>query len=868
MKSKNVPSQKKLLAQSISALLLTCPLAVTAAEDGSGENAAMIEEVVTLGIRGSLQKALDIKQDADSIVDAINAEDIGKFPDKNVADSLQRIPGISVDRGWGEGRDIFVRGTDKDVNRTLMNGQNVGSAYWWANDNPSRGFNYSILASELVSTLEVYKSPQADHDEGSIGGAVNVRTRRPMDLDSGTFNASIEGQYSELPDAWDPQMSGLYSWKNDNETFGVLASYSSQKREMRRDGLEAFPTNSLYDITDQNGNTTEDVYAVWGGGSAIFRQERERETTNVTLQWRPSYRWDLVFNTVESNMSMDNNNQNYLFTMDYALADGAIVTDPEFLDTSDGGKALVGGTVGDASTRGAAIEPIYRDAYVNTSVYDLDVSYEGDGWEAHAQVGVTAAEGGSDRDQNYWFQGNTGFDLSLSRDEVEFGYTDLNATDGTALTLNPYAFRDFVRKMEDDEFYLQGDLDLHVEWGPIHSLKVGYKYRDHTIENNRSKGSADPTHPSFAKLQAITLADVSSGSTPELHGETATSGSLTRYAWLDPDLAAQRIDSILHGEGVMTYTYDQNAFYNINEEISAAYAKASFETEKLRGNFGVRVVKTDQTSEAYIDGAKGKVNRSYTDVLPSLNLVYQLNEDVIVRGALARTMARPTFTNLSSNLLIDATTNTASGGNPLLDPTYANQFEVGVEWYFGDASLFSATYFKKELSTYIVTNTAVETFNGETYNITRPFNADGADIQGIELQLQKDLGMGFGVIANYTYTDGQVASEVGDFELPGNSEDQLNASVYYEDDRFSARLSYNYRSEAYGDLVSGSQRVIEDSGQWDATFNWSATDNIDVFATAVNITNEVMYQTTSDGIPGWGFYENGSRFTAGVRLSF
>ncbi|NIB44212.1 TonB-dependent receptor [Pseudomaricurvus alkylphenolicus] len=861
---------------SLGAMALFSLSAATQAQETPGFSsdeqalASQIEEIEVMGIRRSLKRALDVKESSNSIVDAISAEDIGKFPDKNVADSLQRIPGVSVDRGWGEGRDIFVRGTDSALNRTLMNGQNVASAFWWANDNPSRGFNYSMLASELVSGLEVYKSPEADLDEGSIGGAVIVRTRRPLDLDPLTINASVEGLYSELPDEVDPQASGLISWSNESGSFGVLASFASQKRTMRRDGLEAFPTNSLYDVTDQHGNVTNDVYAVWGGGSAIFSQERERETSNLTLQWRPTDQWDIVFNAVQSGMDMDNNNQNYLFLAGGAAVDNNIaVTDPRFIDTSDGKQALVGGTLQNLSGTGAAIEPIYRrGAYVETEVYDIDATFEGNGWQAHMQVGITEASGGSDHDQNYWFEGPTRSVINLGPETVEFSYLDMDATDASALTLKPGNFRDFIRKMEDEETYLQGDLTFDVEWGPVNSFKVGAKYRDHTIENNRTTGRANPDHPRFAELEAITLADVSSSLTPKLHEETASAGSLTQYAWLDEDLARERIDSILE-DGVWDYNFDQNAHYNINEEITAVYAKADFETEKMRGNFGLRVVKTDLSSSAYQNGELGTVSTSYTDYLPSLNLVYNLSENINIRAAASKAMARPSFQKLSSNLVVDATNGeTATAGNPLLDPFYAKQFEIGAEWYFGDAGILSGTYFYKDMSTYIVDSTQVEVIDGQNVSVTRPFNAEGAKIQGLELQWQQELGMGFGIVANYTFTDGEIAASVGDFELPGNSEDQANASVYYEDSNFSARLSYNYRSESYGDLVSGSQRVIAAYDQWDATFNWNATDNIDVFVTAVNLTNEVIYQTTSDGIPGWGFYENGRRFSAGLRMNF
>lgn len=865
-------ARKKPLANTVFALSIGLPLlAGNTAAQGSAE---AIEEVTVTGIRGALAQSLDVKRDATSIVDAISSEDIGKFPDKNVADSLQRIPGVSVDRIWGEGRDIFVRGTDSTLNRTLMNGQNVASAYWWANDNPSRGFNYSILASELVSSLEVYKSPEARHDEGSIGGMVNVRTRRPMDLDPLTINASVEGVYSDLPDEWDPQVSGLVSWKNDSETFGVLASFNSQTRTMRRDGLEVFPTNDLYTITDQNGETYDDVYVPWGGGSAIFNQDRERDTANLTLQFRPTDAWDIAVNYVKSDMDMDNSNQNYLFVVGgYKIPNGDVVTDPVFIPTSDGRRALVGGTIENPDSIGVADEPIVRDAYVESEVFDIDAEYAGNDWVLHLQAGQTSAEGGSTKDRNYWFEGYSREVLNFGPNTNEFSFPDVDPLDGSALNLNAANLRDWVRIMEDDETYAQADLEFNVDWGFINALKVGAKFRDHSIENNRSVGGVNVSNPDIADqvaaLNAITLADVSSGPSPELHGEAATSGSLTQYAFLDIDLAQQKIDSILDA-GAMTYSEDQRAYYKINEEISAAYAQADFEAGKLRGNFGVRLIQTDQTSNAYIDGDLGSVSRSYTDTLPSLNLIYDLSDNLLLRAAASRAMARPTFQNLSSNIVINATSGTATAGNPNLDPIMADQFEFGAEWYFTDLSLLAATYFNKELSTFVFTDTQPEQIDGETINVTRPYNApNGADIQGIELQYQQDLGMGFGFLANYTWTDADVpANEDGtQLELPGNSKDQFNASVYYENDTVSLRVSYNMRSESYGGLTSGSQLATDEYDQWDATANWTVSDNFTLFATAVNITNEIIYQRTSDGLPV-GFYENGPRYSLGARYNF
>lgn len=865
----NHPGTKKRLVQAISAVMMGCSLGAQAQEPAS--SSTDLEEMEVMGIRGSLKAALDTKRNATSIVDAINSEDIGKFPDKNVADSLQRIPGVSVDRIWGEGRDIFVRGTDSTMNRTLMNGQNVASAYWWANDNASRGFNYSILASELVSNLEVYKSPEASHDEGSIGGMVNVKTRRPMDLDPMTIHLAGEYQYSDLPDEWDPQFSGLVSWKNDADTFGVLASYNNQKRTVRRDGLEAFPTNSLYDVVDEGGNVTSDVYAVWGGGSAIFQQERERETANVTFQFRPTDQWDIAFNVVKSDMDMDNSNQNYLFVVGGNAVvdpvtgnDTLYVNNPGFITTADGNQAVVSGEFNVNGERGVAIEPIRRDAYVESSVYDLDAGYEGEGWRAHFQLGKTEAKGGSSTDVGYWFDAVGQTNLNLGPNTVEVGYPNVDVTDHSALTLG--SARDWIREMTDEETYAQGDIELDVDWGVITSLEAGLKLRDHTVDNNRVNGSTNSDHPAWR--DDLTMDEVSAGLTPNLHGESSTSGSLTQYAWMDFDKGLDVIHPIFDA-GAMVYTEDTRAFFKLQEDITAAYAQANFESGNLTGNFGVRAIETDQTSTAYIDDAIGSVSRSYTDYLPSINAVYHVNDDIIIRAAASKAMARPTFTNLSSNIVINATSGSASAGNPNLDPTYATQYEIGAEWYYADASLLSATFFSKDLDTFIISSTQTESIDGENISVTRPSNAEnGADLTGIELQWQQEIYNGFGVVTNYTWTDADTPSNNGqDLELPGNSENQLNAAFYYENEMMSVRLSYNYRDEAYGNLTSGSQVVTEEYDQWDATASWQLTEEVNLFFNAVNITNEIISQKTSDGIPV-GFYENGARYSLGARVKF
>jgi len=846
--------------------------AVAAAEVAqSGDAAAQSEQqkVEVRGIRERLKRNLAEKRDAGNVVDTVTAEDVGKFPDKNVADSLQRVPGISVDRTWGEGRDIFVRGTDKNLNLTQLNGQAVASGYWWKNDSQSRGFNYDILASELVGSIDVYKSPSADLDEGSIGGLVVVKTRKPFQLKPLVAQVSAEAAYSKLPKKTDPQLSGLLSWTNDQKTFGALVALSSQQRTMRRDGLENFTDTTKYNIIDQNGAVTPGAYASWGGGSAIFRQDRKRTTGDITLQARPNSSTDLTLNYMNSDMSMDNSNQNYLWEAG-GLADSKnnlMVTNPKFITTSDGTKALVGGTVGPVG--GVSFEPIFRQSYVKSQVLDLDGTYDGDNWKLHGQAGTTKGSGGSDHDRNFWFVGNTRTTFNIAPDTYEVKYQDINPLDPTKLVLQNS--RDWVRRMETKENYAQADLTLDLNGDFLKSLKFGAKFRDTTVQNRRIIGTDGPGNPGW---QSFTLADLSTGASPLLSQKAANPGSLTPYAWVDDSLAYSK-GFAMYDKG-MVYAEAKNEYYRITEKIYATYARADFAVGQWRGDFGARIVKTDQTSEAYQDLSGngnytlGSVGRSYTDVLPNLNAVYSVDKDLLVRGAVARVMARNTYSDLSASTEVSGTTNAATAGNPLLKPYHANQAEIGAEWYYADASLLSATLFAKKLDTFIYTKSAQENVAGVTRTVTRPYNANnGETVNGLELQWQQAFSSGFGAIVNYTFTDAKTGANAGGQKLNvvGNSRNQANLTGFYEKDGYSVRLSYNYRSKAYGVLDEGGQDVTSAYGQWDASASWDITPKVSLYLTAVNIGNAVIRTNTTDGLPV-GVYENGARYSLGVKAKF
>ena len=853
------------------------------------DGAPQVIEVV--GIRETLNRNLATKRDSQNVMDSVSAEDVGKFPDKNIGDALQRVPGVTVENKLGVNRDVFIRGTNKDLNLAQLNGQDVASAYWWANDQQSRGFSFDILPSEIISSMDIYKSPSADQNEGSIGGLINVKTRKPFQFkEQLTAQFAVEEVYSTLPKKYDPQLSGMVNWKNEQNTFGVLFALNDQKQTLQRNGLESFTDGgSQYNVVNsQTGAVTQNVMAAWGGGTPIFQQDRKRTTENLVLEFRPNRQTDISVSFLNTNMNLDNSNQNYLWLWGGVATPAAAgattgksgtltITNPVIINTPTG-PALVGGTANTAGTGqnvngypiggNLAFEPIFRKAYVDSQVFDVDGTYKGEGWLFHGQAGATNAKGGSKHDYDMWFGAPSSITTNTNgNDTFGVAYNSINPNNPNVLSL--LSAHDNPREMKSTENYAQGDLSIDVNSSFIRDVKFGVKISDATNKNTQQSATDGPGQPGW---QSLSLASVSTGSTPVLN---SAAGALSQFAMVNNGAFWNTVVP-MYNQG-MVYSNNWAADYSIKEQITAAYGKADFEVDKLRGDFGLRLVKTADSSTGYekLQGATNyssvTVDHSYTDALPSLNVVYDLRKDLILRGAVSRGMARPDWSQLSPALTPDGTiTNKYSGGNPTLKPYHANQIEAGFEWYFADASMLSATAFAKRLDTFIYTSSDFETVNGVASQVVHSVNANsGASINGLELQWQQPLGAGFGMVTNLTLTNAKsnATAEGQPAEVVGNSKSYFNYSAYYEKNGFSARLSYNYRSKTYGGFDEGGQDITSAYGQFDANASYDLTPNLSLFATGVNLNNEKVHMNTTAGIPV-GTYENGSRYSLGLRGKF
>ncbi|ALO44499.1 TonB-dependent receptor [Pseudoalteromonas phenolica] len=815
-----------------------------------------VEVIQVRGIRGSVVKSINAKRYANSIVDAVSSEDIGKFPDQNVAESLQRITGVSMSRNFGEGERISIRGTSENQNRTLLNGQAVGSADWWVDSSASRGFNYTMLPSEIVSGLEVYKSPEADIDEGSIGGTVIVKTRKPLDLDANKIAGSVIMQHSEVSGETDPQLAGLYSWKNDEESIGALVSVFRQERNLRRDGIEAWSWTHR-DETLEDGTVVENVYTPGGGGSAMFTQGRVRTGFNFTLQYRPSDNMDVTFNALNSTLEANNANQNFLWLPGYG---GSKYQSLDIVDHAKVGKFAQAGTLG-LSPDGNNIldETKIRNSKLKTNSYDLKLIHDGEIWKSSYHIGVTEGSGGTQTDRSVGWEGNAVHSYNAQNVEsIETSYAK-DPADGKHWNLG------FLRYDSNDaldkEYYGQTDFERAIDVAVFSKIKMGVKYRDHKRENVRLRSQTrTDLNWNLADYSFVAPSDFLSG--------IGTSGTLKSYAMTDLDKTRAAGDAL---SWQYDYLYDSN--FAITEKILASYIKADIDADGMRGNLGVRLVETKQTTGAYVGPADAKVwqeeDKSYFDILPSINLAVDIEEDMILRFSAARVMTRPDYAAMTNATTYNTETRVGTGGNSNIDPYRATQFDVGYEWYFSDAGIFSSALFYKDLQSTLGENTQTETFDNVEIEISRPINGPAGTLKGIELGYQTELAEGFGIAANYTFVDGESKDlEGNDILIPGISEHTFNFSTYYENETYSGRISYNYRT-GYdtGRAWPGYQDAY---GQIDASFNYNINENITAVFEVINLTDEHTFSYQEEGVKQalTGVYKDGRRFMAGLRFSF
>ncbi|MCV2370463.1 TonB-dependent receptor [Roseateles oligotrophus] len=976
-------------------LALSGAQAQTAPADKPSEkkaDASQMETVVVTGFRSSIEKSLDQKRNANAIIDVVTAEDVGKFPDKNVADALQRVPGVIVERSGGEGKNVSVRGLSSELTLTQLNGNYIATAE--SNGDPTRSFNYMLMPSNMLSSAELFKTPEARIDEGGVGGTVILHTRRPLDVKANSGFVNAEGTWADTSNKTDGQFAGQYAWHDEAKRFGVLVGYTQQKRTTRTMGASTenwqwyADDYKAHPATDVNGSPSG-MNSRWWGQSGFYDQggkyysnfmmptsvnlnvkteERERKGGQLTLQFKPVDKLTLTGNYFRFDLSQ-NSQTNTLKVPEWNLArydgdgnwprgrlldqltfdkSGTLVTGAKYsahpgktyycneAQAKAGGQQPGGWGPDDCTVPTPQITGSYNREKALSQTADFEAEWKGDSLEAVFKGGRTWAKGGPEmqfgmpikprmQDQSgNWVLGNTASAWSLAGTptmtfapelmanlQKGIGEIDLGST-SSSWTRN-----------STEQNYAQADFTWNTDLGLLDSLQFGLKYRDGGTHRNTGNNywvckGADPAD--YNKRYQAGCDSAANKFQPQfLYGDSLgnLAGGISASAFPAINYPAY-ISYLNQTYGAMQTRNEDNFVYNVDEKIYSGYLQANVKVERLRGNVGLRLVRTKQHADStdqvtnykdyFHNGADGKpapclaggkpalgapagsgcvsgftklpdslsrtesfevssLDRTYNDVLPSVNLAYDLSKDLVLRAAASKVISRPSYGDIAApgglqyysqeyvndRRLIgggDQQGWFGGGSNKELEPYKATQFDLGLEWYLRRGSVLGANLFRKNVSNFTVpVNQNVDlNVGGQAVTVQNYSTSAGGRngvSQGVELFAQHTLDFGLGFQLNYTYNKTNQAAitlqngkTIGSSPLVGSAKNQANVTVFYETDSYLARVSYNRRGEVVGGLVNGLNVYQEPYSQIDLNAAYNVNKELSLTASVLNLTKE------------------------------
>lgn len=919
--------------------------AVVVQDGASGGATSGDSDIVVNGFRASLGAALNQKRSNVSSVDAIVAEDIAKFPDQNLAESLQRIPGIAIQRDAGEGRAITVRGLGSQFTRVRLNGlETVATSTDGASANRDRAFDFNVFASELFTSLVVHKTAQADLDEGSLGAVVDLNTGNPLSGPAGlTFVGSAQASFNDLSKNWGPRVAGLLAWRNASGTFGASLSAAYSKTNNYELGNNTVRwAQARFDSVDGTACWTQPN----SGGSyvsspacnaaalafhpripryGLVRHDRERLGLTGSLQFAPTDRTKISLDGLYSPFSEDREE----FWGEVLLRSNERSIDI-INPTYDSNGNMTSATLNDAWVR---MEHYLRQS--KTSFYQFSAKWDqelsdtfrftlvGGLSKSDAKIPVETTIIMDDRDaQGYSFD----YSGSNSRTPV--------LTFGTSVT-DPANFQMAeIRDRPSDVTNKFRTVQLRTQWDVTDgfTINLGGVYRRFDYDVNAfqrdtavcGNGGVDKV------LGTLTCSPTSAFGPTAVYGFPVTSAltqmftlgnagqpSGTTSQWLVANIPAAAAYTGLYNR---TPALDTGNTRSVTEEVTGAYlqfdAKGDVFGLKYALNFGVRYARTDQSSTGINSGQTVTVKRSYDDWLPAFNLAVYPTDKVIVRFAVADVITRPSLGTLTPGGSADGFNYKVSFGNPYIDPYRATAYDFAVEYYFAPQSIFSVALFKKNVKSFPISQSVTGTFtqtglpasvlvssspaalnpalqSQPIWTIATTVNGSGADLKGIEVALQAPFRFlpgflkNFGGIVNATFIDSSATyTTSGPAVMPGGSnvstgpitatlfglsKRAYNATLYYEDSRFSARTSVAYRGP-YIDANSGTGNVFEGynaSINVDASIRYKLTKYLEISLEGTNLTDDYRDRYTDlNANRDYEYNHFGRTFLLGARVKF
>jgi len=892
---------------------------------------ATSEDIVVTGTRASLAKSLEAKRRADSIVDVVTAEDIGKFPDQNVAEALQRIPGVAIDRSGGEGRFASVNGLGPSFVSVLVNGRQM------ANDNPDRSFSFDTFASELVRTTKVYKSANAIIPEGGIGGTIDIITAKPFDFKGFLFSGKVGGLYEENSKKASPQASFMITNRFLDGRLGVLGSFNYFERKARtyRTQTSAIIPNVFFDFNSYAyvGEDGEDAFRMQDLERSIDDEKRTRLGGTVAIQFEASDNLEFTADYLYSKLDVDSINNSALNYF-WAAQDT-----PNNVRDEDGVYTVFDHGVnrrfsGYAYTRAERYRPVDTHALGLNAKWRLNDRLKGN-IDLSGSTAVTDNRG-LDRDYTVEALDQGGF-LVITEGGVPYlqGPNLFVPEDNNVGLLRARLTSDSGTYSKSRNWQLRGDATY--DFGQQVFLNFGASHGSQRKENEfwQTPNAIRRLYHGNATRQEIDTDSIITGilRPGNVFGNANLSGDMflvngdALRAWMaDPVNLANRTRNATAG-GLQEFIANGRSWaavksgdsYQIDEKVTSAYAEAHVSADLLGRPMqlvgGLRFTHTNLTSSGTMrvlqdlvcetgtdvpgpnescnagilfpvysstDLEAISVKNSYSNLLPSMNFRWDIANDMVLRLAAAKTLTRPQLESLAPAIFyrsLFAVTRTAYGNNPNLRPYTALNLDASWEYYYGRDKGISIAGFYKNMDDYIVSTIAAEQVDSiETpafreFNVTRPRNAEKAKVKGVTLGWLHTFDFGLGFQANYTKVSGKVSSKsdpTQNFRLPGVS-DTANLVGFFERGPLGLRVAWNWRDRFLAASTYGGYqhpRYFRPYQQVDARLSFAAPMGVGLALDVVNLTKATVLSHGINQNAFISYGDYGRRFTLSASKRF
>lgn len=875
---------------------------VSTTGEAYAESTDVIEEVKVLGLRQSLRESIALKRDAVNERDSIVAEDIGKMPDLNLAEAIQRVPGVAITREGGEGRQVSLRGLGPDFTQVTLNGMEVPSSTGGLDSaggvNRGRAFDFNVFSAELFTRIDINKTSLASIEEGGIAGSVQLYTARP--LDNPGFQASVYGQigYNDLSEKWDPKATAYLSNTNAAETFGFIVTAAYTERTVFQDGFGtvrwAVPDR---DFAGNNSELSDEtVNSVWYPRlprQDSFHHDQKRLGASAALQFRPNDDLEFGLNWVYSHYEATADSYNSFAEFRRSGSWGYPNITPNSVTLDPGGAYAVAGNFD-----GVGLRTESRQNADDTDFNQITGDFR---WNLNDDFTMTGMIGRakSKFDDDYFRvnietrQPGTNFTYDFTGDpNVAAIDYDIDVSDPSNFDI---LTNDTIRQYGVDRTNDTIRLDFVWDINDENVFNFGAIYNDREVDSTQYNCTTCVDQTDTAGLGKVFTFDDAGGY-----------GSATELDFwvLDFNKARAAYDpsyALAQGTGVQTW--------NVKEKTTGAYVDYNLDTELgghgFRLNMGVRYVDTKVTAQGWLTSTISNTEKNdYNNWLPSMNIAFDATDDLVLRGALSRTMTRASLSSLAPSKSYSDVNFTVSGGNSQLEPLLSDNIDLSASWYFAEQAVISVAWFHKKIKSFISSPSTEEPLRLVDYpgvasvypnqpqlldpsliwTYSTSANTDGTKLDGWEIAYQQaftslpGFWSNFGFIGNYSWVDAETevirSGETVTVPLEGLSPHSWNATLYYEVPAWGVRVAVNNRDDYITDNTGSNGNIshgttgpthIDMSAFWNINDNWALTFE------GINLTDEYeRLYTTGDGTLNLvrEYNHTGRYFYLGARYQF